>query len=110
MTNYFQSGLLKSRAALVTGGGTGICRGIALALASVGCDVAITSRSQEHLEPTVGDIRNLGVRPLPSRLSVFEDAGRGDSQHQRDASAPWHNGPVARVSRESGHRCADAVV
>ena len=62
MTNYFQSGLLKNRAALVTGGGTGICRGIALALASAGCDVAITSRKQEHLEPAVEDLRRAGVR------------------------------------------------
>jgi peroxisomal 2,4-dienoyl-CoA reductase len=55
---------LKGRAALITGGGTGICRGIALALASVGCDVAITSRSEEHLAPTVVDIERLGVRSL----------------------------------------------
>jgi peroxisomal 2,4-dienoyl-CoA reductase len=62
MTKFFKSSLLSGRAALVTGGGTGICRGIALALASVGCDVAITSRSHEHLEPTVGEIDKLGVR------------------------------------------------
>src|ERR1700687_3223939 len=62
MTNYFQSGILKSRAALVTGGGTGICRGIALALASAGCDVAITSRKPEHLEPAVEDLQRAGVR------------------------------------------------
>jgi 2,4-dienoyl-CoA reductase [(3E)-enoyl-CoA-producing], peroxisomal len=64
MTNYFQSGLLKSRAALVTGGGTGICRGIALALASAGCDVAITSRKQEHLEAAIEDLRRAGVRAV----------------------------------------------
>src|ERR1700694_43523 len=64
MTNYFQSGLLKSRAALVTGGGTGICRGIALALASAGCDVAITTRKQEHLEPAVEDLQRTGVRAV----------------------------------------------
>src|SRR5712691_4366347 len=64
MTNYFRSGLLKSRAALVTGGGTGICRGIALALASAGCDVAITSRKQEHLEPAVEDLLRAGVRAV----------------------------------------------
>src|SRR5580700_2574093 len=60
--DYFRAGLLKNRAALVTGGGTGICRGIALALASAGCDVAITSRKQEHLEPAVEDLRRAGVR------------------------------------------------
>jgi peroxisomal 2,4-dienoyl-CoA reductase len=60
----FGESLLKGRAALVTGGGTGICRGIALALAGAGCDVAITSRSEEHLLPTVDDIRNKGVRSV----------------------------------------------
>jgi 2,4-dienoyl-CoA reductase [(3E)-enoyl-CoA-producing], peroxisomal len=64
MVMHFTSDLLKGRAALVTGGGTGICRGIALALASVGCDVAIASRSQEHLEPTARDIEQRGVRSL----------------------------------------------
>ena len=61
-TSFFSSSLLRGRAALVTGGGTGICRGIALALASVGCDVAITSRTREHLDPTVSDIERLGAR------------------------------------------------
>jgi 2,4-dienoyl-CoA reductase [(3E)-enoyl-CoA-producing], peroxisomal len=64
MTNYFSPSLLKGRAALVTGGGTGICRGIALALAHAGCDVAITSRSDEHLQPTVADLHDTGVRAL----------------------------------------------
>ena len=64
MTRIFNPTLLKGRAALVTGGGTGICRGIALALAAAGCDVAITSRSDEHLRPTVDDIRARGVRSM----------------------------------------------
>lgn len=60
----FRSDLFTQHAALVTGGGTGICRGIALALAAHGCDVAITSRRLEHLEPTVQEIRDKGVRGL----------------------------------------------
>jgi peroxisomal 2,4-dienoyl-CoA reductase len=64
VTRHFQSDLLSGRSALVTGGGTGICRGIAMALASVGCDVAISSRSLEHLEQTTADIAALGVRSL----------------------------------------------
>jgi 2,4-dienoyl-CoA reductase [(3E)-enoyl-CoA-producing], peroxisomal len=64
MMDYFNAAILKGRAALVTGGGTGICRGIALALARAGCDVAITSRSEEHLLPTVDDLRHAGVRAL----------------------------------------------
>ncbi|HWF83672.1 MAG TPA: SDR family oxidoreductase [Vicinamibacterales bacterium] len=60
----FQSDLLKGRAALITGGGTGICRGIALAFAAHGGDVAIMSRKAEHLEPTTREIRANGVRAL----------------------------------------------
>ena len=60
----FSRDLLKGKTALVTGGGTGICRGLALALASHGCDVAITSRKADHLEPTCRDIEAVGVRAL----------------------------------------------
>ena len=48
----------------MTGGGTGICRGIALAFASAGCNVAISSRKQEHLEPTVAEMQRAGVQAL----------------------------------------------
>jgi 2,4-dienoyl-CoA reductase [(3E)-enoyl-CoA-producing], peroxisomal len=71
---YFTSDLLKGRAALVTGGGTGICRGIALALASAGCNVAIASRRLGHLEPTVVDIERLGVQSV----AVAGDVRRPD--------------------------------
>ena len=72
----FQSDLLKGRVALVTGGGTGICRGIALAFAAHGCDVAITSRKAEHLEPTVAELRGTGrrVRPVAQLRGRREDA------------------------------------
>ena len=71
---YFQRDLLKGRAALVTGGGTGICRGIALALAGAGCDVAITSRKQEHLDHTVDDLKRAGVRALGVAGDVRDSA------------------------------------
>src|SRR5256885_6454344 len=60
----FQARLFEGQSALVTGGGTGICRGIALALAAHGCDVAIASRRLEHLAPTAGEIEALGVRAV----------------------------------------------
>jgi peroxisomal 2,4-dienoyl-CoA reductase len=68
----FKPDLLKGRAALVTGGGTGICRGIALAFASYGCDVAISSRKPEHLAPTAAEIERLGVRSLALPADVRE--------------------------------------
>jgi 2,4-dienoyl-CoA reductase [(3E)-enoyl-CoA-producing], peroxisomal len=64
MNRSFNRDLLKGKVALVTGGGTGICRGIASAFASAGCDVAITSRKQEHLDPTAAELRAAGVRSL----------------------------------------------
>jgi peroxisomal 2,4-dienoyl-CoA reductase len=70
MTAIFNPRLLAGRAALITGGGTGICRGIAFALASAGCDVAITSRSAEHLDPTAAEIRAIGVRSLAATGDV----------------------------------------
>jgi 2,4-dienoyl-CoA reductase [(3E)-enoyl-CoA-producing], peroxisomal len=60
----YRPGLLRGKTAFVTGGGTGICRGIALALAQAGADVAITSRKQEHLDPTVDDLKRSGVRAM----------------------------------------------
>src|SRR5207245_11172430 len=57
MAPVFAPTLLKDKVALVTGGGTGICRGIALAFAEHGCHVAVTSRKIDHLEPTKAELR-----------------------------------------------------
>jgi peroxisomal 2,4-dienoyl-CoA reductase len=72
-----REGRLKGRVALVTGGGTGICRGIALAFAREGADVAITSRKPEHLEGTVKELEALGARALAVAADVREPAAIG---------------------------------
>ncbi len=46
----FRDDLLKGQVALVTGGGSGICAGIAAALAAHGARVAITGRTQAKLD------------------------------------------------------------
>ena len=46
----FVDGILKDRVAFVTGGGPGITGGVARALAEAGANVALASRSVEHLE------------------------------------------------------------
>ena len=51
MNQVFADGILKGRVAFVTGGGTGITGGVARALAEAGANVALVSRSIEHLEP-----------------------------------------------------------
>src|SRR5262245_46348615 len=79
MPRAFDPALLKGRVALITGGGTGICRGIALAFAQHGCEVAITSRKMEHLEPTVAELRGLGVRALARAADVRDPAAVGEA-------------------------------
>lgn len=72
----------------MTGGGTGICRGIALALAAHGCDVAVLSRRLEHLEPTAQELRQAGTRAVAVAADV------------RDATAV--DGAVAAAAVELG--------
>jgi peroxisomal 2,4-dienoyl-CoA reductase len=47
----FRPNLFAGRVALLTGGGTGITRGVAEALAAHGADTVLLSRKQDHLAP-----------------------------------------------------------
>ena len=55
---------LEGKAAIVTGAGRGIGKGIALTLAEAGADVTVAARTVEQIEGTAGEIRKLGRRAL----------------------------------------------
>jgi len=66
---------VEGKAALVTGGGTGVGRATALALARLGCSVTVNyRRSQDEAERTAADARALGVRAVAVQADVARDA------------------------------------
>ena len=61
---------LKDKVAIVTGGGTGIGRSIAIEFARVGADVVVASRNLENLEKVAAEIKSLGRRALAIATDV----------------------------------------
>jgi NAD(P)-dependent dehydrogenase (short-subunit alcohol dehydrogenase family) len=55
---------LAGKVVIVTGGGGGLGRPIALALATCGADVIVTSRDESHLLPVVRSIEAIGKKAL----------------------------------------------
>src|SRR5438093_1588107 len=64
---------LEGKTAIVTGGGTGIGRSIAIEFARAGADVALCSRKLEHLEPVAKEITNLGRRTFAVGVDVRQE-------------------------------------
>jgi len=63
---------LSGKKALVTGGGRGLGREIALAFAGAGADVAVTARTEAQIQATAGAIEDLGQEALPIPADVTE--------------------------------------
>jgi NAD(P)-dependent dehydrogenase (short-subunit alcohol dehydrogenase family) len=64
---------LEGKTAVVTGGGTGIGKSIAIEFARAGADVALCSRKLEHLEPVAKEITNLGRRTFAVAMDVRQE-------------------------------------
>lgn len=65
---------LAGKAAIVTGGGTGVGRATVLRLAQQGCSVVVNySRSKTEAEQTAADAAALGVKALAVQADVADD-------------------------------------
>jgi NAD(P)-dependent dehydrogenase (short-subunit alcohol dehydrogenase family) len=64
---------LEGKTAIVTGGGTGIGKSIAIEFARAGADVALCSRKLEHLEPVAAEITRLGRRTFAVAVDVRQE-------------------------------------
>jgi len=69
---------LTGRVAVVTGGGTGIGRAVALGLAQAGADVVPTSRRRDVVERAAAEIEALGRRSLRVTSDVANEASLVD--------------------------------
>lgn len=66
-------GRLEGKKCIVTGGGRGIGRGIALAFAQEGADVAVIDRLGDNAERVAAEIRKLGVTALAFGADVSDE-------------------------------------
>ena len=64
---------LEGKTAIVTGGGTGIGKSIAIEFARAGADVGLCSRKLEHLEPVAKAIHDLGRRSFAVPVDVRQE-------------------------------------
>lgn len=92
------NGDLSGRVAIVTGGGRGIGRLIAEALAAAGAAVAVTARSEDQLAETVGSIRSAGGTAIALPGDVSDPEYVTHAVHQVE----WLLGPIDLLINNAG--------
>jgi 3-oxoacyl-[acyl-carrier protein] reductase len=70
---------LKSRKAIITGGGRGLGKATAIAFAKEGIDIAITGRNEAVLKETVSELETFGIQAIYAVFDVsnYEEVKRG---------------------------------
>lgn len=94
----FRGDLLAGQAAIVTGGGTGLGRGIALALAQVGAKVALASRKIENLQTVAEEITQAGGTAVAITCDVRDPAAVDAMVEEAEARL----GPVTILVNNAG--------
>lgn len=64
---------LKGKNAIITGGGSGLGKAVAIALANEGANIGITGRNEENLKNTAEEIKKLGVNAAYSVFSIDDE-------------------------------------
>jgi NAD(P)-dependent dehydrogenase (short-subunit alcohol dehydrogenase family) len=114
----------EDRTYLVTGGGSGIGKGVAAGLVSAGASVMIVGRNADRLAAAVKDIEALkadgSIRYEPADITNEEEAARAV-----DAATAWHGrlhgvvhcaggsetiGPITQIDSEAWRRTVDLNV
>ena len=68
----FKEKILKDQIAIITGGGTGLGKEIAIQFARHGANIVIASRKLEHLEEGKADIEKEGTEVMIHQLDIRE--------------------------------------
>ena len=114
-------GRLDHKVAIITGGGSGIGKGIAKAFASEGCNVVLAGRTVPRLEAAADEMRALGVEALsvPTDVSVeaqvialfkatMERFGRLDLLV--NSAGAFDGGPIEELSLEAWNNVIGACL
>lgn len=94
----FRPDLLAGQAAIVTGGGTGLGRGIAIALAQVGAKVAVASRKMENLTAVADEITAMGGTAVAIQCDVRDH----EAVEAMVAEAEERLGPISILINNAG--------
>ncbi len=86
-TSIFAPGLFAGQVAIVTGGGTGIGRAVALELGGLGAKIAIGSRKPENVAAGVQSLQDAGIEAFGAPLDV-RDAERCEA-YVAEVLARW---------------------
>jgi NAD(P)-dependent dehydrogenase (short-subunit alcohol dehydrogenase family) len=112
---------LQDKVAIVTGGGSGIGKGIAQAFAGEGCAVVLAGRTVPRLEAAAAEIREIGVEALAVPTDVTDEAqvvalfratmerfGRLDLLV--NSSGAFDGGPIEELSLEAWNNVIGACL